>query len=328
VDPSGARGGPPLERGLGGCAEAGDEYPAPLMPAIDSRLPRVLFAVSTGVCLQVFVLLTHMGGNPVDALCYWLTNPADPYNRVDFQFVYPPVAAQLMAPLFTLPFAVFVALLRMIELASLVLLGGPIAAPLLFAPPVTSEVNAANINLLLGVVMVLGFRWPAMWAIPLLTKPSLGVGLVWFAVRGEWRKAATPIAIAGVLAGGSLLLTPHLWSEWLALLANGTAQVGEAPYPYSIWARFPIALAIVIWGARTNQPWTVVVASALALPRLYYQSPAILVALIPMLPRVGRIVVPWTYRLGRLDDLAEGRRGRRQDDRVGPEAPAASVSAP
>jgi hypothetical protein len=292
------------------------------MPALDSRLPRIIFAISTGVCLQVLVLLTRMGGNPVDALCYWLTNPADPYNRVEFQFVYPPIAAQLMAPLFALPFDVFVGLLRLIEIGSLVVLAGPIAAPLLFASPVTAEVNAANINLALGVVMVLGFRWPALWAIPLLTKPSLGVGLIWFAVRREWRKLAIPIAIAGVLAGGSFLLAPHLWSEWLALLANGTAQVGEAPYPYSIWARLPIALAIVVWGARTNRPWTVVVASALALPRLYFQSPAILVALIPMLPRVGRIVVPWTYRLGRLDAIALMRReGRRGDSSVPAVAP-------
>ena len=298
------------------------------MPALDSRLPRILFAISTGVCLQVLVLLTRMGGNPVDALCYWLTNPGDPYNRVDFQFVYSPVAAQLMAPLFTLPFAAFVGLLRALEIGSLVVLAGPIAAPLLFASPVTTEVNAANINLLLGVVMVLGFRWPALWAIPLLTKPSLGVGLIWFAVRGEWRKAAMPIAIAGALAGGSYLLAPHLWSDWLALLANGTAQVGEAPYPYSIWARLPIALAIVIWGARTNRPWTVVVASALALPRLYYQSPAILVALIPMLPRVGRIVVPWTYRLGRLDALGPMRREARHGDSAVPEGAVATISLP
>ena len=299
-----------------------------LMPALDSRLPRILFAISTGVCLQVLVLLTQMGGNPVDALCYWLTNPADPYNRVDFQFVYPPVAAQLMAPLFTLPFDVFVGLLRLIEVASLVVLAGPIAAPLLFASPVTAEVNAANINLLLGAVMVLGFRWPALWAIPLLTKPSLGVGLIWFVVRGEWRKAAIPIAIAGVLAGGSFLLAPQLWSDWLTLLANGTAQVGEAPYPYSIWARLPIALAIVIWGARTNRPWTVVVASALALPRLYFQSPAILIALIPVLPRLGRIVVPWTYRLARLDTIAPTGGVRRRGESAVPEGSVAAVPLP
>jgi hypothetical protein len=289
------------------------------------RLSSILFAVSAGVCIQVLILLTRSGGDPVDALCYWLTNPADPYNRTAFQFVYPPVAAQLMAPLFTLPFAVFAALLRVIEVLSLIALTGPLAGALIFATPVASEVNAANINLLVGVVMVLGFRWPALWAIPLLTKPSMGIGLVWFLVRGEWRRAAIPVAIAGTLAGLSFAFAPRLWFDWLTLLASGTAQTGEAPYPWSIWVRLPFALAIAVWGARTNRSWTVVVASALALPRLYYQSPAILIAVIPLIPALGRLLVPWMRRLGRLDDLEPVRRPVPEPAVFGLDPPAAPV---
>ena len=148
----------------------------------------ILLALSAGLCLQVLVLLTLSGGDAVDALCYWLTDPANPYNRDQFQFAYSPVVAQLMAPLFDLPFAVFAFLLRVIEVLSLIFLTGPLAGALIFTTPVASEVNAANINLLIAVVMVLGFRWPALWAIPLLTKPSMGVGLVWFLFRKEWRR--------------------------------------------------------------------------------------------------------------------------------------------
>jgi hypothetical protein len=267
------------------------------------RLSTIVFAVSTGVALQVLVLLTLSGGDPVDALCYWLTDPANPYNRAEYQFVYPPVVAQLMAPLFDIPFALFALLLRVIEVASLVLLTGPLAGALIFTTPVASEVNAANINLLIAVVMVLGFRWPALWAIPLLTKPSMGVGLLWFILRGDWRKAAIPIAIAGVLAGGSFLFDQRVWLQWVDFLAHSTPPVGEWPYPYPIWARLPISLVLVVWGARTNRPWTVALASALALPRLYYQSPAILIALVPLVPWLGRIVVPWTRRLARIDEL-------------------------
>jgi hypothetical protein len=278
-------------------------------------LRNVLLAVSAGVCVQVLVLLTQSGGNPVDALCYWLTDPANPYNRSEYQFVYPPVVAQLMAPLFDLPFWLFAALLRVIEVLSLVLLTGPLAGALIFTTPVASEINAANINLLIAVVMVLGFRWPALWAIPLLTKPSMGVGLVWFLVRGEWRKAAIPIGIAGALAAVSFLFDQRVWFEWVAFLQTGTPDVGEWPYPYPIWARLPISLAIVIWGARTNRPWAMALASALALPRLYFQSPAILIALVPLVPRLGRLVVPWTRRLARLDTLFPAQ----------PDAPRASV---
>lgn len=268
-------------------------------------LAMLIAAISTGICLQVLVLLTLSGGDPVDALCYWLTDPANPYplDRVEFQFVYPPVVAQIIWPLLFLPFEAFALLLRVIEVVSLVLLTGPLAGALIFTTPVASEVNAANINLLIAVVMVLGFRWPALWVIPLLTKPSMGVGLIWFIVRGEWRKAAIPIGIAGGLAGVSFLFDQRLWFEWVNFLATNTPPVGEWPYPYPIWVRVPIALAVVIWGAKTHRPWTVAVASALALPRLYYQSPAILIAVVPLIPWLGRLVVPWTRRLARLDEL-------------------------
>lgn len=280
-------------------------------------VPTLLLAISTGICVQVLVLLTLSGGDPVDALCYWLTNPAVPYNRVQSAFGYPPVAAQLAAPLFQMPFPAFAFLLRVFEVASLVLLTGPLAGALIFTTPVASEINAANINLPIAVVMVLGFRWPALWVLPLLTKPSMGVGLLWFVFRGEWRKAAIPIAIAGALALGSFLFNQRVWFEWVQWLRDNP-QVGEWPYPYPLWARLPISLALVIWGARTNRPWAVAVASALALPRLYYQSPAILIAVVPLIPWLGRLVVPWTRRLGRLDELFP--------DRAAPPSAAASPS--
>jgi hypothetical protein len=279
-------------------------------PVARSRILRhldvrtILLVISAGLCAQVLVLLTVSGGNPVDALCYWLTDPANPYplDRKDFQFGYSPVIAQLWAPLLDLPFAVFAGLLRTLEVVSLVALTGPLAGPLIFTTPVASEINAANINLPIAVIMVLGFRWPALWAFPLLTKPSMGVGLLWFVLRGEWRKAAIPIGIAGALALGSFVLDPRVWFEWLNYLRINP-QDGGWPYPYPLWARLPISIVLVIWGARTNRPWTVALASALALPRLYYQSPAILIALVPLVPWLGRLVVPWTRRIARLDTL-------------------------
>jgi len=265
-------------------------------------VPMLLLAISTGLCVQVLVLLTLSGGDPVDALSYWMTNPATPYNRVEFAYGYPPIAAQLAAPLFQMPFPAFAFLLRLLEVASLVFLTGPLAGALIFTTPVASEINAANINLPIAVIMVLGFRWPALWAFPLLTKPSMGVGLLWFVLRREWRKAAIPIAIAGALSLGSFVLAPRVWFEWLDWL-RANPQVGAWPYPFPLWARLPFSLALIVWGARTNRPWTVPLASALALPRLYYQSPAILIALVPLVPWLGRLVVPWVRRIGRLDAI-------------------------
>ena len=268
-------------------------------------IPTLLFIVSAALCIQVLVLLTISRGDPVDALSYWLTDPANPYpmNRVEYQFGYSPVVAQLWAPLFELPWQAFVLLFRVVEIVGLLVLAGPLAGALIFTTPMASEVNAANINMLLGVVMVLGFRWPALWSIALLTKPSMGIGLLWFVFRGEWRKAALPIAIAGALSLVSFVFAPHLWFQWVDWVLHGTSPVGEWPYPFPIWARLPISFLILIWAVRTNRPWAVVLASALSLPRLYFMSPAILVAMIPLIPWLGRLVVPWTRRLSRVDEL-------------------------
>jgi hypothetical protein len=270
-------------------------------------IPTLLFVISAALCINVLALLTlaPRSGDPVDALSYWLTDPANPYpmHRVEYQFGYSPVIAQLWAPLFELPWMAFVFLFRVVEVIGLLILAGPLAGAFIFTTPVASEVNAANINMLLGVVMVLGFRWPALWAIALLTKPSMGIGLLWFVLRGEWRKAAITIGVAGALSLVSFAFNPTLWFQWVEWVQHGTAQVGEWPYPFPIQVRLPIALLIVVWAARTNRPWAVVLASALALPRLYYQSPAILVAMIPLNPWLGRLVVPWTRRLSRVDEL-------------------------
>lgn len=270
-------------------------------------IPTLLFVISAALCINVLILLTlaPRSGDPVDALSYWLTDPADPYpmHRVEYQFGYSPVIAQLWAPLFELPWAAFVLLFRIVEVIGLLILTGPLAGAFIFTTPVASEVNAANINMLLGVCMVLGFRWPVLWAIPLLTKPSMGIGLLWFVARGEWLKAAIPIGVAGALSLVSFVYNPSLWFQWVQWVQHGTAQVGEWPYPIPIQVRLPIAFLIVLWAARTNRPWAVVLGSALALPRLYFISPAILVAMIPLIPWLGRLVVPWTRRLSRVDEL-------------------------
>lgn len=270
------------------------------------RLPPLrtsFFVVSAALCVVVFVVYTSTGGDPVDALCYWAMNPAAPYvPNAEPQFVYSPAAAQIIAPFLNLPFATFVAGIRAAELVSLLVVAGPVAGPLLFLPQFASEINAANINMVLALVMVLGFRWPALWAIPLLTKPSMGVGLLWFAVRREWRKLAIAVGTAGAIATASFLFAPALWFDWISLLSGGTPAVGSWPFPYPIWARLPFAIALVVWGARTNRRWTVVGAAVLALPRLYFFSPAMLVGVLPLVRRLGFRLVPAVRRFARLDE--------------------------
>ena len=99
-------------------------------------------------------------------------------------------------------FEAYVAVSRAIELVAAFWLAGPALFLALLLPPVATEINAANINLILVVAIVLGFRWPALWAIVLLTKPTMAVGLLWFVFRRDYRSLAialgTTLAIAAV----------------------------------------------------------------------------------------------------------------------------------
>ena len=53
-----------------------------------------------------------------------------------------------------------------------------------------------------------------------------------------------------------------------------------AAVPIPFIARLPFAIAIVVWGARTNRRWTVPVAGMLALPALWYGGLSMLLAVI------------------------------------------------
>jgi hypothetical protein len=45
----------------------------------------------------------------------------------------------------------------------------------------------------------------------------------------------------------------------------------------------PFALAVVVWGARTNRRWTVPVSAMLALPALWYGALSIMIATLPLI---------------------------------------------
>jgi hypothetical protein len=169
--------------------------------------------------------------------------------------------------------------------AALQIDGNPVDALAYWAAgnsPDPYELNAANINLLLMAAVLAGFRWPVAWVPVLLTKPTAGLGLLWFVVRGEWRKAAIPILIAIVIAGISMLFAPDLWSSYLVALGRQSLDAGW-PFPWPVWVRAPIAVALIVWGARTDRRWTLIVGTILAMPRLYFLSPAMLLAVLPTL---------------------------------------------
>lgn len=117
---------------------------------------------------------------------------------------------------------------------------------------------------------------------PLLTKITPGVGVLWFATRQEWRHLAIALGTTALVVLISAVLAPDVWRQWLALLMSNTeAPVGLPVGP--LWVRVPLAVLLIIWGARTDRRWVIPIAMLLASPRIWPASGAVLLAIPPLL---------------------------------------------
>jgi hypothetical protein len=228
----------------------------------------------------------RLWGTGQDARCYWLPSVLDPYAQSEWTnpiaYVYSPAFLQLVSPLTRLPWQAFMGAWTAILLLAVRFLTGPrlLAAGIAFA---AMEIAGGNISLLLAVAIVLGFRWPAAWAFVLLTKVTPGVGLLWFAVRREWRSLAMALGATVIVVAGSALMLPGAWSEWTDVLTRNGGRDGTwAALPIALWIRLPIAIGVVVWGARTNRRWAVPVASMIALPAVWYGSLSMLLAIVAL----------------------------------------------
>jgi hypothetical protein len=244
-----------------------------------------------------------------DAYSYWSIDFADLYGRTMFSnftlgaFRYAPPIALLFGALGALPWWLFLWLWMALMVACVAWLGGRWALALLALPPVALELYHGNVHLLMAVGVALGFRHPWSWAFVVLTKVTPGVGLLWFAVRREWRALAIAI---GATAAASLvvaIVAPHWWAEWITATLSNINEPQHYSVPPPLPVRLPIATALIIWGARTDRPWTVAVAATLGLPIIWPHGLCVALAAIPFL-RAG----DQAARLPGWHDLADWRR--------------------
>lgn len=221
-----------------------------------------------------------------EAFCYWIANLNSPYSLSDWgspiAYVYSPAFLQVMLPLTHLPWLMFMAIWTALLIVAVRYLTGPrlFAAGVLLA---AVEVAGGNISLLLAVAVVVGFRWPAAWSFVLLTKVTPGIGLLWFVVRREWRQLGIALGATVLVIAASSILMPRAWLDWFNLLTALPGRDGTwAAVPIPLVVRLPVAVAVVVWGARSNRRWTVPVAAMLALPALWYGSLTMLLAVIAL----------------------------------------------
>jgi hypothetical protein len=260
-----------------------------MLVSLERTLDRYADPVRAGALLAcaIFAATLFLGLVPlsVDGHAYWAADPFHPYNfgglYTQDAYFYSPAFTQLLGPLHALPWPVFAGLWTLVLTGVLAVLAGRWFGYVLLVPFVFIELAMGNIHILMAAAIVAGFRWPAIWALILLTKVTPGVGLLWFVVRREWHSLAVAVAVTIVVAGVSFLMAPGLWWDWIAVVRTTQAGVVRASTPFDfipLAGRIVIAAVLVVWGARTDRRWLVPVAATLALPVVYLNGLALLVA--------------------------------------------------
>jgi hypothetical protein len=248
-----------------------------------------------------------------DARAYWSAARVTMYQAeagTYGAYLYSPAFLQLLSPILSLPWQQFLAAWTGLLMATLLLLTGPVL--FVFALPLAFfEIWGGNIHLLLAAAIVLGFRWPATWSFVLLTKVTPGIGLLWFAVRREWRSLAIALAATAAIVAGSWLIDPRLWQGWIELLLR---EAGSPPPPGSVGiplvVRLPIAAAIVVYAALTDRRWLVPVGAMVGLPVLWWGSLSMLLGSVALERR--RIETAVVTAIAGLPDLVRARVPRRR----------------
>jgi len=242
----------------------------------------------------------------LDLHAYWATGDGISYAGANpfliGAYLYSPAFAQVIAPLAALPWPVFAAAWTAAMVGALAWLAGRWSIALVLTGIVALELYLGQIDIFIAAAIVIGFRYPAAWAFPLLTKVAPGIGLLWFVVRREWRNLGIALAATIGLAALSAIFLPEAWRAWTDLIRRSLAerQTIEGAYlAIPIWLRLPAAVAIITWGARTDRYWTVPIGVLVAMPILWFNVFALLVAVLPLREEPGPTPArEWLLRAG------------------------------
>lgn len=234
-----------------------------------------------------------------DSFAYWNVDALHPYGAAlgtAGSFTYSPAFALAVSPAHLLPFGLFFVLWDSFLIINLTWLARRMTLVWLLFLPVPLELFHGNVHILLATVCVLGFDYPALWSIGLLTKVTPGVSLLWFVVRREWRSLAWALGATAAISAVSFAVAPGAWFDWVKFLGTSQAAGAGSNDWYNflfppLWLRLVAASLLVVWGARTNRRWVVPVATAVAMPVFWVTTPAVLVA-IPRLRRPRSIQSP------------------------------------
>jgi hypothetical protein len=222
----------------------------------------------------ISVLNTPWGAFGLDSHAYWGAWADGLYERAPATldaFLYSPAFAQVIWPLTLLPWLAFGILWSTAATLAFLHLFRPLGWR--WAVPLTAcclpEILTGNVFWVLALVAAYGLRWPALWAVPLLTKLTPALGPIWFLTRREWRSLGISVAATVLVLAVSALVSPHEWTAWVRFLRDhdqmASASLGLPGVPPP-WVRIPLAVTLTVWAALTNRRWGLPAAMVLATP--------------------------------------------------------------
>lgn len=222
-----------------------------------------------------------------DAHAYWLAAQGDlEYSRRPGErdaYLYSPAFLTLIGPLAMLPWPLFLSLWISLEAAVLVWLLKPLRAK--WSIPAfllcTPELVVGNIYILLAAAAVVGIQKPVAWVFPILTKVTPGVGLLWFAARGEWRSLTRGLGGLVVVVLAFYMANPPQWQAWFQFLMEH--REGTPDSQLNFFGRCLLGVSLVVLGARKHWPWLIAPAMVLVSPVLVGLIPYAMLAAIPRL---------------------------------------------
>jgi hypothetical protein len=227
-----------------------------------------------------------------DSQAYWLTgHNAHLYGAAPGTpgaYLYSPAFATFIWPLTQLPWAVF----RIVWMTAVAAAFAWLLAPLGVRRGVPwfclclVEVLMGNVYAFIAVAAVLGIRHGGAWAFVLLTKITPAVGLVWFAVRREWRSLAIALGVTAAIVAVSLALSFQQWSDWVHFLRAHKGVGGTSWWP----ERAGVGYALVIVAARRNTAWLLAPAMYLTQPMMAHWYVGL--PLLAAIPRLRRAEIP------------------------------------
>ncbi len=253
-----------------------------------SRLARDGYIALAAAFLLLRLLQVPPWDQSVDAYAYWSTRDGAMYDTqmagAIGAYLYSPAFAQLLAPAVTLSWPVFATLWTALNLATLWWLLGRWSLPAMLFLPIPFEIISGNVHLLYAAAIVIGLRASPAWALPLLTKVTPGIGVLWFAFRREWRAFALAAVATGIIAGLSYLLDPSAWRRWIDILAGSSSTPVTVGWflPITLVFRLPVALAVIVVAAWSDRQWLLPVAATIAMPVVWLNSLAVLAAVVPL----------------------------------------------